>query len=179
MKKIILFILGVLLCLVLVACGDKDVSNKGEEDKTKIENNQIEESSKNKNEKLKEDKEIKNVSKKHTYKEKLDNIQVGLVDLKDLYAGNTIEMKAAVSEEWSRWDKALNEIYGVLKEDLSKEEMSKLENEEVKWISDRDKKAKEASLKYEGGTFEQVEYTGALAKTTKERCYELVEKYMK
>lgn len=118
-------------------------------------------------------------SKKQIYKKKLDDIQAGLKDLEGLYAGNTIEMKSAASQEYERWDKALNEIYGVLKQQLSANNMSKLKEEQIKWISDRDAKAKEESLEYKGGTAEQLIYTSSLAKTTKERCYELVEKYIK
>jgi uncharacterized protein YecT (DUF1311 family) len=58
-----------------------------------------------------------------------------LKDLTDLYAGNTIEMKSAASQEYERWDKALNEIYGVLKQQLSVDDMSKLKAEEINWIS--------------------------------------------
>lgn len=118
-------------------------------------------------------------SKKQIYKKKLDDIQAGLKDLEGLYAGNTIEMKSAASQEYERWDKALNEIYGVLKQQLPANDMSKLKEEQIKWISDRDAKAKEESLEYQGGTAEQLIYTSSLAKTTKERCYELVEKYIK
>lgn len=118
-------------------------------------------------------------SKKQIYKKKLDDIQLGLKDLDSLYAGNTIEMKSAASQEYERWDKALNEIYGVLKQQLSSDDMNKLKEEQIKWISDRDAKAKKESLEYEGGTAEQLIYTSSLAQTTKERCYRLVEKYMK
>lgn len=118
-------------------------------------------------------------SEKQIYKNKLDNIQLGLKDLDTLYAGNTIEMKSAASQEYERWDKALNEIYGVLKQQLSSDDMSKLKAEQIKWISDRNVKAKEESLEYQGGTAEQLVYISSLAETTKERCYELVDKYMK
>ena len=75
-------------------------------------------------------------------------------------------------------DPIINEIYGVLKQQLSTDDMSKLKKEQIKWISDRDDKAKKASLEYKDGTAEQLVYTSSLAQTTKERCYELVEKYM-
>ncbi|MFD2044584.1 lysozyme inhibitor LprI family protein [Ornithinibacillus salinisoli] len=39
----------------------------------------------------------------------------------------------------------------------------------------RDENAKEASLKYEGGTMEHLEFVTVLANPTKERCHELVE----
>lgn len=56
--------------------------------------------------------------------------------------------------------------------------MKKLQSEEIQWISSRDAKAKKASSEMKGGTMEPVIYTNSLADTTKNRCYELVEKYM-
>ena len=56
--------------------------------------------------------------------------------------------------------------------------MKKLQSEEIQWISNRDAKAKEASSEMKGGTMEPVIYVNSLADTTKQRCYELVEKYM-
>ena len=164
----------------------ESISNKNgktnEEDSNKTENNTISKVIENQEDKsVKEDNvntKTTQESKKQIYNNKLDNIQLGLKDLTDLYAGNTIEMKSAASQEYERWDKALNEIYGVLKQQLSTDDMSKLKKEQIKWISDRDDKAKKASLEYKDGTAEQLVYTSSLAQTTKERCYELVEKYM-
>lgn len=152
---------------------DSSLNDKTSEN-SKVTNNQEKDRELNKN-----DNNSVQESKKQIYKDKLDNIQLGLKDLDALYAGNTIEMKSAASQEYERWDKALNEIYGVLKQQLPSDDMSKLKAEQIKWISDRDDKAKKESLEYEGGTAEQLVYTSSLAKTTKERCYELVEKYMK
>lgn len=151
---------------------DSDLDSKSSED------NKADTQKKNIVEKENNNKTVQE-SKKQIYKKKLDDIQAGLKDLEDLYAGNTIEMKSAASQEYERWDKALNEIYGVLKQQLSSDDMNKLKEEQIKWISDRDSKAKKDSLEYEGGTAEQLIYTSSLAQTTKERCYELVEKYMK
>ena len=72
----------------------------------------------------------------------------------------------------------LTEIYGLLKEELSEEAMKLLEQEEIKWIDEKEKIAKEESLKYEGGTFELVAYNISLYESTKNRCYELVNNYM-
>ena len=77
------------------------------------------------------------------------------------------------------WDGLLNEIYAVLEEQLPVEEMEQLRKEQREWIANRDAAAKEASLKYEGGTMEQLEYVAVANKLTEERCFELVEKYMK
>ncbi len=77
------------------------------------------------------------------------------------------------------WDKWLNEIYEVLKEQLPPEKMDPLRAEQRNWIKYRDDPALEASLKYKGGTHEHLEYVTVLANLTEERCYELVANYMK
>lgn len=122
--------------------------------------------------------EVKQESTKQEYKTKLDAIGVDLkkLDIKD--SGTTADMRAAANERYKRWDAALNEIYGVLKGQLSASDMKKLQSEEIQWISNRDAKAKEASSEMKGGTMEPVIYVNSLADTTKQRCYELVEKYM-
>lgn len=139
-------------------------------------NIKIEEEQKKTEEEQKKTTEKENI--KQSYIEKLDNIELGLEDLAELYAGSMMEMKRAAAEEYSRWDDALNEIYGVLKTELSATDMSKLQEEQIQWISDKENKAKTASLEFKGGTMEGLVYTSSLGKTTKDRCYELVEKYM-
>lgn len=196
-----------ILCLILIGLAssnlmgcmskDKDVNQKIEEqesisnkssktngqDTNKTENNTNDKTAENQEDIVvkKENTNTKTTqeSKKQIYKDKLDNIQLGLKDLTDLYAGNTIEMKSAANQEYERWDKVLNEIYRVLKQQLSPDDMNKLKDEEIKWMAGRDAKAKKDSLEFEGGTAEQLIYTSSLVKTTKDRCYELVEKYMK
>ncbi|NFG27965.1 DUF1311 domain-containing protein [Clostridium botulinum] len=118
-------------------------------------------------------------STKQIYKNKLDAIELGMKDLDDLKGGSTLEMKSAAKEEYERWDRALNEIYGVLQKQLSSDDMNKLKDEEIKWIAARDEQAKKDSLQYKGGTAETLIYGMSLGQSTKERCYELVEKYMK
>nr|WP_279401731.1 DUF1311 domain-containing protein [Piscibacillus salipiscarius] len=69
-------------------------------------------------------------------------------------------------------------MYGVLENQLAKEEMDLLREEQRLWITTRDETALEASLKYKGGTQEHLEYVAVLANLTEERCYELVEEYL-
>ncbi|WML33640.1 lysozyme inhibitor LprI family protein [Clostridium sp. OS1-26] len=130
-------------------------------------------------EKEKEKNKEKKVSKKEEYRAKLDKIQLELkaLDEKDA-SGKTLYMREAANERYKRWDAALNEIYGVLKGQLSASDMKKLQSEEIKWISNRDAKAKEESSSMKGGTMESVIYMNSMANTTENRCYELVEKYM-
>lgn len=92
---------------------------------------------------------------------------------------STYALKKVEDDRWEMWDQLLNEIYGALKEQLSAEEMDQLKEEQRNWIKNRDKRALEASLKFKGGTQEHLEYTAVLANITEERCYELVEGYMK
>ncbi|WP_053217573.1 lysozyme inhibitor LprI family protein [Virgibacillus senegalensis] len=91
---------------------------------------------------------------------------------------STYALKKVENDRWDIWDELLNEIYGVLKEQLSPEEMDRLREEQRNWIKFRDERALEASLKYKGGTQEHLEYVAVLANLTEERCFELVEGYM-
>jgi uncharacterized protein YecT (DUF1311 family) len=114
------------------------------------------------------------------YIAKLDAIEAGLKDLRPLYdEGTTVSMIDATTEEYQRWDKALNEIYTELKQQLSASEMADLKEKQLAWITYRDETADEASLEFEGGTMEPLEYTAVLGSVTKDRCYELVKLYMK
>ncbi|MEI4620520.1 lysozyme inhibitor LprI family protein [Bacillus cereus] len=121
-----------------------------------------------------------NKGKKSEYLSKLNNIEGSLSSLDYLYAeGITSKMKEGAGKKYKAWDDALNDIYGVLKTQLSANEMNTLKEKQRDWISYRDRKAKEVYVSEGEGTLAQVGYTESLAKTTKERCYELVEQYMK
>ncbi|QHA91006.1 lysozyme inhibitor LprI family protein [Bacillus sp. N1-1] len=89
-----------------------------------------------------------------------------------------VEMEEQEAERYQNWDKMLNEIYGVLQEQLSSDEMEQLREEQRNWVEHRDEAAKKASLKYKGGSTESLEYVATQASLTRERCYELVAKYM-
>lgn len=112
---------------------------------------------------------------------KLDNIQKQLDALpvkKDSDAGVTNAMRSYYGKSYEEYDKALNEIYALLKKQLSQETMKKLQAEQVKWIVQKEADAKKAAEKYKGGTFEFVANYSSLYESTKKRCYELVNQYM-
>lgn len=117
-------------------------------------------------------------SKKQEYKAKLDKIKLEFKGANSPSA-TTNDMYQEAYKEYKQWDTALNEIYGVLKTQLSATDMKKLQNEELQWIKDRDAKAKKDAAEMAGGTMEKVLYAGSLANSTQERCYQLVDKYMK
>ena len=117
---------------------------------------------------------------KEKYLKQLNDIENSLGDLDNQYnSGTQTEMHEAKSEILKKWDNALNEIYGVLKKQLSADEMSSLKEEQRNWIKQRDQKAKEESSVFAGGTMEPTIHVATQAQLTKERCYELVQKYMK
>ncbi|GAA0108233.1 MULTISPECIES: lysozyme inhibitor LprI family protein [Clostridium] len=113
--------------------------------------------------------------------EKLDNIQKELDSLpekKDSDAGITNAMRSFYGISYDMYDKALNEIYALLKEQLSSETMQNLQSEQIKWIEKKEATATNEAEKYKGGSFEFVAYNSSLYGTTKNRCYELVNNYM-
>lgn len=117
---------------------------------------------------------------KDKYLKQLNDIENSLGDLNNQYNNGTqTEMNEAKSKILNKWDAALNEIYGVLKKQLSADEMSSLKVEQRDWIKQRDQKAKDESSVFTGGTMEATIYVSTQAQLTKERCYELVQKYMK
>ncbi|GAA0440819.1 hypothetical protein GCM10008983_17380 [Lentibacillus halophilus] len=97
----------------------------------------------------------------------------------NLEDNSTYALKAVAGNRSDAWDDHLNDIYDTLEKQLSTEQMDQLRQEQREWISNRNEQAKEASLKYEGGTQEQLEYVTVQANITKDRCFELVEDYMK
>lgn len=123
----------------------------------------------------------RSASLKDEYGKKLSDTkkEVEEAQLNDPGDTSTYALKKIEGDRYELWDELLNDIYSVLKEQLPADEMVQLREEQRNWIKQRDDSAKEASLKYEGGTAEQLEYVAVLANLTEERCYELVEIYMK
>ncbi|EJQ45558.1 Uncharacterized protein BWINRASL_05286 [Bacillus mycoides] len=119
-------------------------------------------------------------SQKVEYITKLNSIEESLKKLDYLYEnGITTEMKEGESKRYEAWDKALNEIYGVLKMQLPTNEMNTLREKQREWITYRDQKAEEAWNESGQGTLSGLASISSNVNSTKERCYQLVEQYMK
>lgn len=183
------------------SCGEesnevtKFCSNCGEEAKWLAEKPNIEEDKKSEEEIDKEAKESveENVNTKnedsneivqHSYKNeyinKLNSVEEGMSDLDYLYEnGITSEMNEAEATKFGRWDDMLNEIYSLLKTQLTESEMNELKSKQLSWIEYRDTTANNESNSQGGGSLSGVVYNSSLARLTKERCYELVNTYMK
>lgn len=120
-------------------------------------------------------------STKQVYLEKLSNLEDNLnASLKEKYdSGITQQIVEAASEEFEKWDDMLNEVWSELKGQLPEEDMDKLTEEQVNWIKSKDEKSETAANEVKGGTMEPLSRVMSLAISTKERCYELVNEYMK
>ncbi|TMU87185.1 DUF1311 domain-containing protein [Bacillus sp. BHET2] len=119
--------------------------------------------------------------RKTEFLEKLDNVQKEMDAMpykKDSDKGVTNAMKDYYGVSYEKYDDALNEIYALLKQELSPDVMEELKTQQVKWIEQKEGKAEKERLKYEGGTFENVAWYISLYESTKDRCYELVNEYM-
>lgn len=79
--------------------------------------------------------------------------------------------------ELKLWDDLLNRIYQDIMEHMGETETEELRKEEKAWIKQRDADAKKVSSRYSGGALEGLEHTASLAKSTKERAYQLLEDY--
>jgi len=100
-------------------------------------------------------------------------------DIESKPEGETqLEMDEIAAANYKVWDDALNKIWKELEKQLPVEEMDKLREEQRRWIKEKYKAASEEAAQYEGGTMESLVKTNTQAQVTKERCYELVEKYM-
>ncbi|MFW2491936.1 lysozyme inhibitor LprI family protein [Clostridium chromiireducens] len=189
-KTVIIFLLAIVFGLVGCDNTTKESVNKQPMETTTAANNEVnskEKTTSNDNEKSSDNNKVisndksnntNQESKKQEYKAKLDNIELGFKGSNDANA-TTNDMYQEACKEHKQWDDALNEIYGVLKSQLPASDMKKLQSEELQWIKDRDAKAKKDAEEMAGGTMEKVLFQGSLANSTKERCYVLVEKYMK
>ncbi|MGG0720498.1 lysozyme inhibitor LprI family protein [Robertmurraya massiliosenegalensis] len=118
-------------------------------------------------------------SLKEEYLQKLQDVEASLASQrKILETGTQVDMTEAQGEILRSWDNALNEIYRELEKSLPENEMSRLREEQRKWIAYRDETAKEESLPYEGGSMQSLQYLSTQANLTEDRCYELVEGFM-
>ena len=117
-----------------------------------------------------------NASSKAEFLAKLDEI---INQEKHSESGVTADLTDDNAHNQNLWDDALNEIYGVLKTQLSESEMNDLRTKQRQWIVDRDAAAQKRYDEEGGGSYSRVVYGETLVQVTKERCYELVNLYMK
>ena len=192
-KQIFLMVLFTIAFVILASCGNptnKDIAasttkEESVENKSKV-NDQEDASTTNtstisndkKSSKFNNSENEVTESKKEEYLQKLNTTKQATEEL-EATDSSTFALKKVENDRWEMWDALLNEVYGVLKKQLSTEEMDQLRTEQRNWIKHRDDTALEASQKYKGGTQEHLEYVAVLANFTEERCYQLVANYVK
>lgn len=127
----------------------------------------------------KDEKAANKINKKDYYTNKLNNIQTKIDKDYDFQkAMTTADMRSVTGAQYKLWDDALNEIYKDLQNALPSGEKIKLKEEELSWISKKETNAQNEADKVKGGTLEPVYYGLSAVDSTKNRCYELVNKYM-
>ena len=85
------------------------------------------------------------------------------------------EYNEKAADLYQLWDRALNEVWSVLKRTLEPEAMDALVVEEREWIAMKEQAVQEAGAEFEGGTMQQMIMDNAAAELTRERVYELYE----
>jgi len=86
-----------------------------------------------------------------------------------------MDMNTKSQELYELWDDALNYLWGELKGSLSEEEFLKLQDEQRKWIAEKEISVEEAGKEVEGGSMYPLVVNMEAAKLTEERVYELYE----
>lgn len=93
-------------------------------------------------------------------------------------AATTEEMVEYSGTMYGLSDDCLNYIWNLVRYNVEQEEYKQILAEQREWIAQKEAKAKETSIEYEGGSFAAVSYNDTLASLTMERCEELIE-YLK
>lgn len=84
------------------------------------------------------------------------------------------DMNVISQQLYEVWDGALNEIWGILKENLSESAMAELTEEEREWIQEKERTVQEAGAEVEGGSIYPLIVNGKACEMTQERVYELL-----
>ncbi|AKL96927.1 hypothetical protein CACET_c34840 [Clostridium aceticum] len=182
-KKVVILLI-ILSIFTLVACTNGNEENQrpvGVTEENQLVENNLDQDDTTDEENYTAINVTKIEGRRQEFLEKLDNIQKeldALPEKSDSDAGVTSAMRSYYGKSYDMYDEALNEIYAILKEELSPETMKNLQTEQIKWIKQKEDDADKAAAEFQGGTFEFVAYNVVLYESTKARCYELVNEYM-
>ena len=86
---------------------------------------------------------------------------------------NQTEMNLKSQELYALWDNTLNYFWEELKNNLPKEEFEKLKEEQLDWISDKERLVEEAGKEFAGGSIYSLIINSEAAGITEERVYVL------
>lgn len=113
------------------------------------------------------------LSKKDAFLDKADEIEW----YSETYL-ETAETQSEINSEssivYKKWDSLLNEVYQCLKTIMSDSEFKQLQEDEIAWISKKEKAIEVAGTEWEGGSGEPMARNMTAIQYTKERCYYLI-----
>ncbi|MCF0130477.1 MAG: DUF1311 domain-containing protein [Pseudobutyrivibrio sp.] len=89
-------------------------------------------------------------------------------------SGITSDMVEATANQYEIADKCLNDIWAILKEELSADDYSVVLEEQRAWNKTKEDTAKQACDEYGECSFATVAYSDTLATMTMDRCLELI-----
>ena len=86
-------------------------------------------------------------------------------------------LKASAESELKLWEGEMNTVYNALLDKLNEEDAATLAAEQQEWMKSREARAVENNAKNNAGSLEGVGVTTSLTALTRDRAYELVERY--
>ncbi len=107
------------------------------------------------------------------YLKELERIEENLIDTKNV--PNNQYVKSLLSN-YKMWDKSLNSIYKEIKQNISSQKLSKLEEDQAKWKLEQN--ARDMQISSQSGSEAFLNTAKYLNRSTKERCYYLVKNYL-
>ena len=113
------------------------------------------------------------LSKKDAFLDKADDIEW----YSETYL-ETAETQSEINSEssivYKKWDALLNEVYQYLKTVMSDSEFKQLQEDEIAWITKKEKAIEAAGAEWEGGSGEPMARNMTAIQYTEERCYYLI-----
>ncbi len=85
--------------------------------------------------------------------------------------------KATVENECKLWETQMNRFLDTLENQLESSEWEKLFKEQKEWLRTRDEEATKGSGRQNGSTLDEIEYNRLIRESTRQRTYELAERY--
>lgn len=107
------------------------------------------------------------------YLKELERIEENLIDTKNV--PNNQYVKSLLSN-YKMWDKSLNSIYKEIKQNISSQKLSKLEEDQAKWKLEQN--ARDMQISSQSGSEAFLNTAKYLNRSTKERFYYLVKNYL-
>ncbi len=111
------------------------------------------------------------------YLEKLAETEKQSAQLKDSIDHddlNQVEYNAKTGELYQLWDQSLNDLWKVLESVCAQDQLETLRDAQADWITERDRKIKDAGMEVEGGSMQPMLENMEGAKLTEARVHELM-----